>query len=124
MDGGYNEAMSGDEVSQKVEASASALRDFVREIPPHWRDIFWLTIFILPFVYITSVAIFTLAEGLSLVTNNGSASSAEMVALISLPFVLLIGLLILIVWLISSVVGYQIVKRLFLMPKKSSEEGK
>ena len=116
--------MGGDEFSQRIEAGASLFRDFVREIPPHWRDIFWLTIFILPFVYITSVAIFTLAEGLSLVTNNGSASSAEMVAFISLPFVSLIGLLILIVWLISSVVGYQIVKRLFLMSAKSSEEGK
>ena len=114
--------MSGDEFSQRIEASASLFRDFVREVPPHWRDIFWLTIFILPFVYVASVAIFTLAEGLSLVTSNESASSAEMVAFISLPFVLLIGLLIFVVFLISSVVAYRIAKQLFLMPTKSSEE--
>ena len=115
--------MSSGDVSQKAEASASALRDFVREIPPHWRDIFWLTMFILPFVYIASVAIFTLAEGLSLVTNNELSSSPEMVASVSSLFVLLIGLLILIVLLISSVVAYQIINRLLLMSTKRIEEG-
>lgn len=122
MDGGYNRGMSSDEVSQKIEQSASIARDFVREIPDQWKDIFWLTIFVLPFVYITSVAIFTLAEGLSFVTNNWLAPSEEMAASITLLFVLLISFLIFIVLLVSSVVTYQIIRRLLLMPSKTSEK--